>query len=133
MLYEVITKEMFVHIEGRLKDMVIRGGENIYPREIEEFLHQHKKIADVYVIGVPDEKYGEELMAWIVLEKDTTMTEQEVRDYCTGRIARYKIPRHISFVDSVPMSVTGKIQKFRMKEMAIEMLGLEDVAHIKTA
>ncbi len=126
-------KEGYVHIEGRLKDMVIRGGENIYPREIEEFLHQHKKIADVYVIGVPDEKYGEELMAWIVLEKDTTMTEQEVRDYCTGKIARYKIPRYISFVESVPMSVTGKIQKFKMKEMAIEMLGLESVAHIKTA
>jgi len=126
-------KEGYVHIEGRLKDMVIRGGENIYPREIEEFLHQHKKIADVYVIGVPDEKYGEELMAWIVLEKDTTMTEQEVRDYCTGKIARYKIPRYISFVESVPMSVTGKIQKFKMKEMAIEMLGLESVAEIKTA
>ncbi|WP_319538418.1 AMP-binding protein [uncultured Methanospirillum sp.] len=126
-------REGYVHIEGRLKDMVIRGGENIYPREIEEFLHQHKKIADVYVIGVPDEKYGEELMAWIVLEKDTSMTEQEVRDYCTGKIARYKIPRYISFVESVPMSVTGKIQKFKMKEMAIEMLGLESVAHIKTA
>lgn len=126
-------QEEFVHIEGRLKDMVIRGGENIYPREIEEFLHQHPKIADVYVIGVPDEKYGEELMAWIVLEKDATLTEQDVREHCTGKIARYKIPRYISFVESVPMSVTGKIQKFKMKEMAIEMLGLESVAHIKTA
>lgn len=125
--------EGYVHIEGRLKDMVIRGGENIYPREIEEFLHQHPKIADVYVIGVPDEKYGEELMAWIILEKDAALTEQEIRDYCDGKIARYKIPRHYAFVDAVPMSVTGKIQKFRMREMAIEMLGLEEVAHIKTA
>ncbi|HWQ66481.1 MAG TPA: AMP-binding protein [Methanospirillum sp.] len=125
--------EGYVHIEGRLKDMVIRGGENIYPREIEEFLHQHPKISDVYVIGVPDEKYGEELMAWVILEKEAALTEEEIKSYADGKIARYKIPRYYAFVDSVPMSITGKIQKFRMKEMAIEMLGLQADAQIKTA
>lgn len=125
--------EGFVHIEGRLKDMVIRGGENIYPREIEEFFHQHPKIADVYVIGVPDEKYGEELMAWIKLEKDESLTEEQIHEYAQGKIARYKIPRYYAFVDSFPITVSGKIQKFKMKEMGIEMLGLQDVANIKTA
>ena len=113
--------------------MVIRGGENIYPREIEEFLHQNPKIADVYVIGVPDEKYGEELMAWIILNNGETMTEEDVRQYCDGKIARYKIPRYYTFVDSVPVTVSGKIQKFKMRDMAIEMLGLQSVAEIKTA
>ena len=125
--------EGFVHIEGRLKDMVIRGGENIYPREIEEFLHQHPKIADVYVIGVPDEKYGEELMAWIKLEEGASMTEEEIRTFADGKIARYKIPRYYAFVDSFPITVSGKIQKFKMREMGIEMLGLQEVANIKTA
>ncbi|KAF5091277.1 3-[(3aS,4S,7aS)-7a-methyl-1,5-dioxo-octahydro-1H-inden-4-yl]propanoyl:CoA ligase [anaerobic digester metagenome] len=125
--------EGFVHIEGRLKDMVIRGGENIYPREIEEFLHQHPKIADVYVIGVPDEKYGEELMAWIKLEEGASLTEDEIRTYADGKIARYKIPRYYAFVDSFPITVSGKIQKFKMREMGIEMLGLQEVAQIKTA
>ncbi|MDD1724535.1 MAG: AMP-binding protein, partial [Methanospirillum sp.] len=96
--------EMFVHIEGRLKDMVIRGGENIYPREIEEFLHQHPKIADVYVVGVPDEKYGEELMAWIKLEEGESLTEKEIHAFADGRIARYKIPRYYTFVDSFPIT-----------------------------
>jgi len=125
--------EGFVHIEGRLKDMVIRGGENIYPREIEEFLHQHPKIADVYVIGVPDEKYGEELMAWIKLEEGASLTEDEIRTYADGKLARYKIPRYYAFVDSFPITVSGKIQKFKMREMGIEMLGLQEVARIKTA
>lgn len=125
--------EGFVHIEGRLKDMVIRGGENIYPREIEEFLHQHPLIADVYVIGVPDEKYGEELMAWIKLENGATLTEDEIRAYADGKIARYKIPRYYIFVDSFPITVSGKIQKFKMREMGIETLGLQEVARIKTA
>ena len=125
--------EEFVHIEGRLKDMVIRGGENIYPREIEEFLHQHPKIADVYVIGVPDEKYGEELMAWIKLEEGASLTEDDIRTYADGKIARYKIPRYYAFVDSFPITVSGKIQKFKMREMGIEMLGLQEVAQIKTA
>jgi len=125
--------EGFVHIEGRLKDMVIRGGENIYPRESEEFLHQHPKIADVYVIGVPDEKYGEELMAWIKLEEGASLPEDEIRAYADGKIARYKIPRYYAFVDSFPITVSGKIQKFKMREMGIEMLGLQEVARIKTA
>lgn len=125
--------EEFVHIEGRLKDMVIRGGENIYPREIEEFLHQHPKVADVYVIGVPDEKYGEELMAWIKLEGGASLTEDDIRTYADGKIARYKIPRYYAFVDTFPITVSGKIQKFKMREMGIEMLGLQEVAQIKTA
>ena len=125
--------EEFVHIEGRLKDMVIRGGENIYPREIEEFLHQHPKVADVYVIGVPDEKYGEELMAWIKLEGGASLTEDDLRTYADGKIARYKIPRYYAFVDTFPITVSGKIQKFKMREMGIEMLGLQEVAQIKTA
>ncbi len=125
--------EGYVKIVGRLKDMVIRGGENIYPREIEEFLHHHPKIADVYVIGVPDEKYGEELMAWVMVEKGETMTEEEVREFCRGKIAHYKIPRYVRFVTEFPMSVTGKIQKFRMREISIKELGLEDVSKIETA
>ncbi len=125
--------EGFVHIEGRLKDMVIRGGENIYPREIEEFFHQHPLIADVYVIGVPDEKYGEELMAWIKTEEGASLTEDEIRAYADGKIARYKIPRYYAFVDTFPITVSGKIQKFKMREMGIEMLGLHEVARIKTA
>jgi fatty-acyl-CoA synthase len=126
-------EEGYVHIEGRLKDMVIRGGENIYPREIEEFLHTHPKISDVYVIGVPDITYGEELMARIRVMDGQTMAEEEVREYCEGRIARYKIPRYVAFVDSFPMSVTGKIQKFQMRQDAIVELGLEDAVQIKTA
>jgi len=125
--------EGFVHIEGRLKDMVIRGGENVYPREIEEFFHLHPKIADVYVIGVPDLIYGEELMVRIKLNPGITMTEEEVREYCTGRIARYKIPRYIAFVDDFPMSVSGKIQKFKMRDQAIIELGLQDAMNVKTA
>ena len=125
--------EGFVHIEGRLKDMVIRGGENIYPREIEEFFHQHPLIADVYVIGVPDEKYGEELMAWIKTEEGASLTEDEIRAYADGKIARYKIPSYYAFVDTFPITVSGKIQKFKMREMGIEMLGLHEVARIKTA
>lgn len=125
--------EGFVHIEGRLKDMVIRGGENIYPREIEEFLHHHPKISDVYVVGVPDEKYGEELMAWIKLESGETLTEEEIRTFCDGKIARYKVPRYYTFVDSFPVTISGKIQKFKMREMGIEILGLQEVAQIKTA
>ncbi|MDI9633918.1 MAG: AMP-binding protein [Methanolinea sp.] len=128
-----IDAEGYVKIVGRLKDMVIRGGENIYPREIEEFLHNHPKIADVYVIGVPDEKYGEELMAWVMVREGETMTEEEVREFCRGKIAHYKIPRYVKFVTEFPMSVTGKVQKFRMREIAIKELGLEAVAKIETA
>ena len=123
----------YVKIVGRLKDMVIRGGENIYPREIEEFLHHHPKIADVYVIGVPDTKYGEELMAWVMPKEGETITGEEVQEFCRGKIAHYKVPRYVKTVAEFPMSVTGKIQKFRMREVAIQELRLEDASKIETA
>jgi fatty-acyl-CoA synthase len=111
-------------IVGRVKDMVIRGGENVYPREIEEFLYRHPKVAEVQVFGVPDEKYGEEIAAWIVLQPGQDATEDEIRDYCKGNIAHYKIPRYIRFKDALPMTVTGKPQKFLMREEMAEELGL---------
>ncbi|HZU61541.1 MAG TPA: AMP-binding protein [Solirubrobacteraceae bacterium] len=125
--------EGYVRIVGRIKDMVIRGGENVYPREIEEFLYTHPDVADVQVIGVPDQRYGEELMAWIVPRSGASLTEEDVREYCRGRIAHFKIPRYVKFTDSYPMTVTGKVQKFRMREQAIEELGLDRAAAIATA
>jgi fatty-acyl-CoA synthase len=116
----------YVRITGRLKEMIIRGGEKIFPKEIEEFLFGHPKIAQVAVFGVPDPFYGEEVMAWIQLHAGETMSEQDVRDYCKGRIAHFKIPRHIWFVTEFPMTVTGKLQKFRMREIAIEKMGLSE-------
>ncbi len=118
----------YVNIVGRIKDMVIRGGENIYPREIEEFLYTHPDIEDVQVIGVPDEKFGEELMAWIKPRAGADLSEEAVREFCRGRIAHFKIPRYLTFVTEFPMTVTGKVQKFRMREMAVEQLGLEEAA-----
>jgi fatty-acyl-CoA synthase len=116
----------YVSVVGRIKDMVIRGGENIYPRELEEFLYGHTDIADVQVIGVPDEKYGEELMAWIVMRPGAApLTAEAVRDFCSGRIAHYKIPRYVHLVDGFPMTVTGKIRKVEMREHALKLLGLE--------
>jgi fatty-acyl-CoA synthase len=123
----------YVRIVGRIKDMVIRGGENIYPREIEEFLYTHPQIADVQVIGVPDERYGEELMAWVVPQSGASLTEDDVKDFCRGKIAHFKVPRYVKFVDSFPMTVTGKVQKFKMREVAIEELGLEKAAAVATA
>ena len=114
----------FGNIVGRIKDMVIRGGENIYPREIEEFLYRHPAIQDVQVIGVPDKKYGEELCAWIVLKPGEVLTDDTVRDFCRGQIAHYKIPRHIRFVEGFPTTVTGKVQKFAMRETMIAELDL---------
>ncbi|MDN7025798.1 AMP-binding protein [Methanoculleus sp. FWC-SCC1] len=128
-----MDEEDYVRIVGRLKDMVIRGGENIYPREIEEFLHNHPDIADVYVIGVPDQKYGEELMAWIKTEDGAALTEDAVREFCRGKIAHFKIPRYIKFVDDFPMTISGKIQKFKMREQAIAELGLDSASKIETA
>ena len=122
--------EGYVNIVGRLKDMVIRGGENIYPREIEEFLYRHPAVQDVQVVGVPDVKYGEELCAWIKLRDGASATPDEIRDFCRGQIAHYKIPRHIRFVDGFPMTITGKIQKFVMRQESIAELGLSE---IKTA
>jgi fatty-acyl-CoA synthase len=125
--------EGYFRIVGRLKDMVIRGGENIYPREIEEFLHHHEKISDVYVVGVPDIKYGEELCAWVKVKEGQTLTEAAVKEFCTGRIAHYKIPRYVCFVSDFPMSVSGKIQKFKMREDSIKVLCLEEADKIVTA
>jgi fatty-acyl-CoA synthase len=122
--------EGYVNIVGRLKDMVIRGGENVYPREIEEFLYRHPAVQDVQVVGVPDVKYGEELCAWIKLREGASASAEEIRDFCRGQIAHYKIPRHIRFVDGFPMTITGKIQKFVMRQESIAELGL---AEIKTA
>jgi fatty-acyl-CoA synthase len=119
-----IDTEGYANITGRIKDMVIRGGENIYPREIEEFLYRHPKIADVQVVGIPDEKYGEELCAWIVLKSGETANDEEIRMFCDGQIARYKVPRHIRFVDGFPMTITGKVQKFIMRETMIAELKL---------
>jgi fatty-acyl-CoA synthase len=116
--------EGYVSIVGRIKDMVIRGGENVYPREIEEFLYTHPAIADVQVIGVPDEKYGEELMAWVILKPgQDPLTADDVREFCTGRLAHYKIPRYVHVVEEFPMTVTGKIRKVEMRERATELLG----------
>jgi fatty-acyl-CoA synthase len=119
---------------GRIKDMVIRGGENIYPREIEEFLYGHPDIEDVSVIGVPDERYGEELMAWIKLRPGAQPLDAEsLRQWCEGKIAHNKIPRYVKLTDSFPMTVTGKIRKVEMREMSISELGLEKAAKITTA
>ena len=120
-----IDGEGYCNIVGRLKDMLIRGGENIYPREIEEFLFRHPKIQSVQVFGVPDAKYGEEVCVWIVLRAGEQMTEDEVRDYCRGQIAHYKVPRYVRFVDQMPMTVTGKVQKFVMRERMIDELRLD--------
>jgi fatty-acyl-CoA synthase len=117
----------YCNIVGRIKDMVIRGGENVYPREIEEFLYRHPKIQDVQVFGVPDERYGEELCAWIRLRSGETLTAEDVRDFCRDQIAHYKVPRHIRFVDEFPMTVTGKIQKFIMREQMTQELGVKEV------
>ena len=114
----------YVNIVGRVKDMVIRGGENIYPREIEEFLHRNPKIADVQVFGIPDAKYGEELCAWIILKAGERANADEIRESCRGQISHFKIPRYIQFVASFPMTVTGKVQKYSMRDSMTEKLGL---------
>jgi|SRR5690554_250764 len=116
--------EGYVAIVGRIKDMIIRGGENIYPREIEDFLYTHPAISDVQVIGVPDEKYGEEVMAWVKLADGEQLDADGLKEFCKGRIAHYKVPRYVKFVDEFPMTVTGKIQKFKMREEATHELGL---------
>jgi fatty-acyl-CoA synthase len=121
----IMDEDGYFNIVGRIKDMVIRGGENVYPREIEEFLYKNPKIEDVQIFGVPDPKYGEELCAWIKLKSGETANEDEIKAYCKGQIAHYKIPRYVRFVDEFPMTVTGKIQKFVMRERMIEELKLE--------
>ncbi|AGL20102.1 AMP-binding protein [Actinoplanes sp. N902-109] len=124
----------YVNIVGRIKDLVIRGGENVYPREVEEFLHTHPDIADVQVIGVPDEKYGEELMAWVILRPGATpLTAEAVRDFCRGNLAHYKVPRYVHVVDGFPMTVTGKVRKVEMRSQAVDILGLHSADAIKNA
>jgi fatty-acyl-CoA synthase len=128
-----MDEEGYFNIVGRSKDMIIRGGENIYPREIEEFLYAHPAVADVQVIGVPDAKYGEELMAWVRLKDGQSTCADDLRAFCRGQISHYKVPRYWQFVDSFPMTVTGKVQKFKLREMAIAELGLAKAAAIRTA
>ncbi|MBC5809308.1 MAG: AMP-binding protein [Candidatus Eremiobacteraeota bacterium] len=129
----VMDQEGYLNISGRIKDMVIRGGENVYPREIEEFLYGHPAVKDVSVIGVPDEKYGEELCAWVVLKPDEQADEEAIKAYCRGKIAHYKVPRYVKFVAEFPMTVTGKIQKYKMRETSTAELGLEAAAKVVTA
>jgi fatty-acyl-CoA synthase len=123
----------YCNIVGRIKDMVIRGGENVYPREIEEFLYTHPDVSDVSVVGVPDERFGEELCAFVVTRGGASLTEDEVREFCRGSLAHFKVPRYVVFTGGFPMTVTGKIQKFKMREDAIARLGLEDAAAVKSA
>jgi fatty-acyl-CoA synthase len=122
----VMDEDGYLAITGRIKDMVIRGGENVYPREIEEFLYTHPDILDAQVIGVPDAKYGEELMVWVRLRPGAaTLTAESVREFCSGQLAHYKIPRYVHVVDDFPMTVTGKVRKVEMRERAVEILGLD--------
>jgi fatty-acyl-CoA synthase len=123
----------YLNIVGRIKDMVIRGGENVYPREVEEFLYTHPAIEDVQVVGVPDQKYGEELCAWVKVRAGTELSEEDVRAFCVGKIAHYKVPRYVRFTQEFPMTVTGKVQKFRMRETSVAELGLEAASQTRTA
>lgn len=129
----VMDEEGYVNIVGRIKDMIIRGGENIYPREIEEFLYAHPKISDIQVIGIPSPKFGEEVMAWIKPKEGVTITEDEIKDFCENKITHFKIPKFYKFTDDFPMTVTGKIRKMEMRKMSIEELGLGVEEETKTA
>jgi fatty-acyl-CoA synthase len=120
-----MDEEGYLNIVGRIKDMVIRGGENVYPREVEEFLYGHPAVADVQVIGVPDSRYGEELCAWVRLREGESASAEEIRDFCRGKLAHFKVPRYVLFVDEFPMTVTGKVQKFKMRDESVHRLGLE--------
>jgi len=120
----VMDEGGYVQITGRLKDMICRGGEKIFPREVEEFLFTHPQIAEAYVVGVPDNYYGEQVMAWVKLKDNQTMTDQQLQSFCQAKIMNYKIPRYVKFVDDFPRTVTGKVQKFRMREISAAELGL---------
>ena len=128
-----MDSEGYLNIVGRIKDMVIRGGENIYPREIEEFLFTHPDVADVSVVGVPDLRFGEELCAWVKVHPGKTLSADDLRAYCSGRLAHYKVPRYVRFVDEFPMTITGKIQKFRMREVSVDEFGLQAAAESRSA
>ncbi len=123
----VMADDGYVNIVGRIKDLVIRGGENVYPREVEEFLYTHPDVEDVQVIGVPDDRYGEELMAWVKLRPGAAVEPDGLREFCRGRIAHFKVPRYVKLVDEFPMTVTGKVQKYKMREQSVEELGLRAV------
>jgi fatty-acyl-CoA synthase len=127
------TPDGYYRITGRIKDLIIRGGENVYPREIEEYLHTHPAILDVQVVGLPDERFGEEVCAWVRLRPDAALTEEQLKDFCRGRIAHYKVPRYVVFVDDYPTTVTGKVQKFRLRELGVERFGLGRAAGVETA
>jgi fatty-acyl-CoA synthase len=121
----VMGEDGYLSIVGRIKDMVIRGGENVYPREVEEFLHTHPDVADVQVVGVPDPRYGEELCAWVRMREGAQpLTAEAVRAYAAGKLAHYKVPRYVTVVDEFPMTVTGKVRKVEMRERSVELLGL---------
>jgi fatty-acyl-CoA synthase len=125
-----MDEDGYIRIVGRIKDMIIRGGENVYPREVEEFLYGHPAVADVQVVGVPDERYGEEVMAWVIAREGATVDEEELREYCRGKIARYKIPRYVASCTEFPLTVTGKIQKHELRAQAIEKLGIRTEAGV---
>jgi fatty-acyl-CoA synthase len=130
----VMDADGYLNIVGRIKDMVIRGGENVYPREIEEFLYTHPDVVDAQVIGVPDERYGEELMAWVRLRPGAApLTAEDVREFCSGRLAHYKIPRYVKVVEDFPMTVTGKVRKVEMRQVSVEELGLQSAAEVRNA
>ncbi len=129
----VMDEAGYLNIVGRIKDLVIRGGENVYPREVEEFLYRHEAIEDVQVVGVPDARYGEELCAWVKLRPGAELSAEAVREFCQGQIAHYKIPRYVRFTDAFPMTVTGKVQKFKMRETSVTELGLEAASGEATA
>ncbi|HEX5269471.1 MAG TPA: AMP-binding protein [Gemmataceae bacterium] len=127
------TPDGYYRITGRIKDMIIRGGENVYPREIEEYLHTHPAILDVQVVGLPDERFGEEVCAWVRLRPGAALTDEQLKEFCRGRIAHYKVPRYVVFVDEYPTTVTGKVQKFRLRELGVERFGLTNAAGVQTA
>jgi fatty-acyl-CoA synthase len=129
----VETPDGYYRITGRIKDMIIRGGENVYPREIEEYLHAHPAVLDVQVVGLPDERYGEEVCAWVRLRPGAALTEEQLKDHCRGKIAHYKVPRYVIFVEEYPTTVTGKVQKFRLRELGVERFGLRKAAAVETA
>jgi fatty-acyl-CoA synthase len=128
-----MREDGYCNIVGRIKDMVIRGGENIYPREVEEFLYTHPDILDAQVVGVPDERFGEELCAWVRLREGASLDAEALRSWCSGKLAHYKVPRYVRVTDEFPMTVTGKVQKFKMRETSVEELGLQAAAGVRTA
>jgi fatty-acyl-CoA synthase len=128
-----MNEQGYVNIVGRLKDMIIRGGENIFPREVEELLIRHPKVADVQIVGVPDLFYGEEMLAVVRPQEGVQLTEEELREFCKGQISHQKIPRYFQFVDAYPMTASGKVQKYLLRQQAIKALGLEEATKVKTA